>query len=140
MKELTFDRFSVVVPDDWEEIATQLGQAGLPPTFARDGGVGALQVLVSASPNLLVTDLRRMMSEFAARNDLIMRGAVTEERGRITLIGANFRQGPSVLRIWYLTDGTLLGRATYSCTTSDLDSELSECEGIVRSLRFAALE
>ena len=60
----------------------------------------------------------------------------TEEEGELRVAARSYQWGDVFLRVWYVSDGRNIAFVTYNCDWGEQESELADCEGIVRSIRF----
>jgi hypothetical protein len=141
MQQIIADSFAVQVPNGWNDI-TETVESDCPPfTLARSDGVGALQFSIATyksgpHPNPQSIDIHELLDDFGRSRDLGMPTAVLSEAGPPMVAAGNFVLGSDSVRVWYLSDGRNFAFITYTSSSIDFGLELSDCEGIVRSLEF----
>jgi hypothetical protein len=133
--------FSVRVPGDWCDITGDL-EADSPVTLALPDGIGALQFssaryVSGAVPDPTSETLGDLLSDFAVAQALGQPCELTREDGPHRLAAATFSQPDAMVRVWYVSDGRNLAKATYTCLGTSLQGdELRDCEMIVRSITW----
>ncbi len=141
MPRLQFDLFTVNAPDGWQDISQSVDATNRPSTLARVNGVGALQFSVGLYlsgdiPNPSPQDLLTMVEYFAKARKLGKPLNVILESKPIRLAAASYSWGGAFLRIWQISDGHNFALVTYTCEAKHGESELPDCEAIVRSTVF----
>jgi hypothetical protein len=130
----------------WADVTADLGSEDNPPwTLARqsDTACGALQFSVALYRRGPVPDptpgfLAELLRDFAAKSGLGPASDEVVESVPIRLAGATFRDEECMIRGWYVSDGRSFAKITYTVGIgNDFASELSDCEQMVRSIRFA---
>jgi hypothetical protein len=136
-----YESFSLTVSGDWCDITGDL-EPGSAITLALPDGVGALQwsaarYVGGVLPGVTSVDLEQLLAEFAIAQGLGRAREPTRENGPRALAAATFSQSDAMVRVWYLSDGRNVAKATYTCLGSALQNEeLRDCEAIVRSIRW----
>ena len=125
----------------WLDTTHELDVPNPPWTFTRPDGVGAFQFSVSRYvsgplPNPSASVLLSMLREFAVSRELGEPANIVTEDGDLRLAGASFRTGDDFIRVWYVSDGYSFAKITYTCACGVEQAELSDCEQMVRTLRF----
>ena len=135
-------RFLLPPQPSWSDVTSELADEGAPLTLSKADGVGALQVseaeyVSGRTPDTDSYKLLSMLREFGARAALGQAGDLHVEAGPPIVAAASFT-GDAFVRVWYLSDGTNIALATYTCPLENAghNAELAECEGIVRTVRF----
>lgn len=113
----------------------------VPWTFAKSDGVGAFQVAVAtylsgSVPNPNGADLKAMIVDFATSRRLGEAREFVVENGRLALASATFLHEGDFIRVWYVSDGRNFAKATYLCVSGREVAELTECESMIRTLKF----
>lgn len=138
-----FANVALDLPDGWCDITDNLGGA-VPPTLAREEGVGSLQFSVGlyregVAPHFTKVTLTEMLQEFCRARGLRLRGEIQVWDGRSTCVYADCEQDGDLVRIYYASNGLDVALVTYRRAASDSDvRELAEADSIVRSISFAA--
>ena len=141
MPRLSFDGFSILAPDGWEEITESNGGNPSPLTIAKRDGVGALQFSTALyeegrQPDPTPDDLLGMVMEFTESRGWGQPNGKTTAQEPIRLGAGSIRDQDWFIRLWYVSDGWNVGFVTYTCEWGQQARELEECEAIVRTIRF----
>ncbi len=142
-RRLTIGPLTVETPPGWSDITSELDDPDAPPTLGRAGGEGALQFSVvlhgRGSPrNPGTRELLEMSINYGEDEELGKPRDPVEEEGPLRLGAVGFRTAEQSIRIWHVSDGRNFACVCYTGPRSGHEAELRECEGIVRSLRFAS--
>jgi hypothetical protein len=128
-KKLNYGSFSVLVPEEWDDMTKPLGDPSAPTTVAnaRSGG-GAFQFLSAIyksgkSPNISVNDLRSMLDEFVLTHGLDQFQERIERSDPMGLVGGEGRSGEDYIAVWYASDGKSVVLITYVCNWEDRANE-----------------
>lgn len=130
--------FSLDLPREWQDTSEETG----PFTLSKPEGVGALQFSVAIhhtgpKPNPDMGTLSTLLSEFAEAQSLGEPSQPFQQLGEIAMVGSSYHPDKDTLvRAWYLSDGANFAKATYVCDSSNIGSELTESESIVKSFQF----
>jgi len=133
--------FTIERADGWFDITDELEVPDPPWTLSRPEGVGAVQFSVAryergavpnASPNVLLS----LLLDFASSHELGEPSDIVTEAGDLRIAAGNFRTADSFIRAWYISDGRSFALITYTCASGQQQAELSDCEHMVRTLRF----
>lgn len=133
--------FTIRRSEGWCDITAEVDAADPPWTLAKPDGVGAFQLSIALYksgriPNPTPQDLLSLLRDFASSRQLGEPTGVAVEDGYLRLAAASFRWGNDFLRVWYVSDGQSLAKATYTCADGGEHSELPDCEHMVRTLKF----
>ncbi len=134
----------MTAPGSWEDVTGSIQTENCPITLARHDGVGAFQISSALyksgrTPNASHDDLVAMLGDFAIARRL---GQGTDEErfnGQAFGVAKSYHEGTDLIRVWYVSDSRNFLLITYVCDWSMRDRELSDCEQIVRSIRFDSL-
>lgn len=164
MKRLETPTFAASVPDDWDDLTSELEDETAPPALGRADGPGALQVSVAlyqsgGYPNATEATVVELLDDFVGRQPATAQDRVRESTP-LRLAAATFHLDPKpkakpkkrsrrkpeaveepppppqFLRVWYLSDGGSFAFATYTCDLGEEGADLPDCERVVRSLTF----
>ena len=131
-------QFSLDLPVGWMDTTEEPE----PFTLSKAEGVGALQFSVAIYsagqvPGPTTGELSNLLSEFAKTHGLGEPSEHFKEGGQISLAAAAFHPDQDTfVRAWYLSDGFGIAKITYVCHSSNVSTEISEAELIVRSFQF----
>jgi hypothetical protein len=133
--------FTVECAGGWRDVTRELEVTDPPWTLARPDGVGVFQFSVAhyqrgAVPNASSDVLLSLLRDFASSHELGEPTDVAAEAGELRIAAGSFRQRDSFIRAWYISDGRSFARITYTCAFGRQQAELSECEQMVRTVRF----
>lgn len=134
---LTFE-----LPHGWEEITQDLPQ-GAPPSLARQGGVGAIQLSFAKyrdgdRPNVTIAVLRELLDDFFCRNRMPYDNVAECEQRMMSVRGASTSDSGFVLAR-YFSNGEDVALATYVCMEapgSEMLEDLKGVETIMNSMEF----
>ena len=133
--------FTVRFSDGWGDITDEVESIDPPWTLAKLDGVGALQFSVATyndgqapdpSPEILLSMLR----DFASSHGLGDLGDIVTEQAELRIAAASFRLGDDFIRVWYASDGRNFAKATYTCVWGVHQTELPDCERMIKTLRM----
>ena len=132
------DGFSLEIPRGWEDL-TEKGRG--PITFGRAEGAGVLQLSAGIYrsgrlPEVSLTDLQEMLSDFSAKRQLGTGSDIRVREEPLRSIGMSFSAQGRFVRVWYVSDGVSVALVTYNCRLAEEGEEVAECESIVDSIRF----
>ena len=88
------------------------------------------------TPKITINELRNLLTNFAQSRELGQWYDFIFQENPLLLIAANFSFADRFLRVWYCSDGQSLVLVTYNCDKGHQDTELADCENIVRSIKF----
>jgi hypothetical protein len=133
--------FAIDCREGWCDITDEVEVADAPWTFAKSDGVGAFQFSVGTYmsgriPNPTPESLLSLLRDFAISHELGEPADVVTEASELRIAAGSFRQRDSFIRAWYISDGRSFARITYTCAFGQQQAELSDCEQMVRTLRF----
>jgi hypothetical protein len=133
--------FTIKCNDGWCDITNDVEAADPPWTLAKPDGVGAFQFSVAtyksgSVPNPSPQVLFSMLCDFASSRELGEPAEVVTEDGELRIAAGSFRWGEDFLRVWYVSDGYSFAKVTYTCSWGAQQSELPDCEQMLRTLRF----
>ena len=133
--------FTIESADGWFDITDELEVPDPPWTLSRPEGVGAFQFSVGTYksgriPNPTPESLLSLLRDFAISRELGEPADIVTEAGELRIAAGSFRQRDSFIRAWYISDGRSFARITYTCAFGQQQAELSDCEQMVRTLRF----
>ena len=133
--------FAIDCCEGWCDITDEVEVADAPWTLAKPDGVGAFQFSVATYksgriPNPTPESLLSLLRDFAISHELGEPADIVTEAGELRIAAGSFRQGDSFIRAWYISDGHSFARITYTCAFGQQQAELSDCEQMVRTLRF----
>jgi len=139
-KRFVFTGFSVAALPKWRDQSGQFGKDG-PFTLVKSSKSGALQFSLGQFrhgpiPNPTAVDLLRMAKDFCLAKTL---GPTFDEFTEVSvpvIAGLSVRSHSDFIRVWYISDGKSFLLATYLHEWGKHIYELSECEKIIRSVRF----
>lgn len=133
--------FTIKCAEGWCDVTHELEAPDPPWTLARTDGVGAFQFsiahyqrgrIASPSPEILLSLLR----DFAHSHEFGEPTDIVTEAGELRIAAGSFRQADNFIRTWYISDGRNFAKITYTCAFDQQRAELSDCEQMVRTLRF----
>lgn len=135
---------SIDLKDGWVETTHDLEGEDPPITLERQAGsgCGAFQFSIGLYkggrlPFVTVDDLTEMLLEFAEGHEL---GEATDTHSEIQplpLAAATFHTTGDMVRVWYVSDGASVVKATYlAAITDNYGSELADCEQMIRAMSF----
>ena len=139
------ETFSVVLPEDWEDITEDLGDPEAPLTLAAgESGVGILQISDDIDhegelSHITTAELGRLLEEFAEYQRYEPKSDRQIYPGDISLVGQSFQSEGDFVRVWYASDGKTTLLVTYICEWPQKDVEDAAREVIARSIRFKGL-
>jgi hypothetical protein len=140
---LSFPGFHVQTSDDWRDVTDSLDAPNKPFTLAKPDGVGAMQFSPALyrggrRPAPSKEDLLSLALDMGQR--LGLGDALETNTFQNSLVGAaaSYHSAGGFVRIWYLSDGENIMFATYACDWDCREEEISECEEIIKSLKFVA--
>jgi len=107
-----FPGFAMLLSPSWCDITEDLPD-GSPLTIARPDGMGALQFSVA-----------RWI------------GGPEPRPSAADLAAATFTQDTATVRAWYISREGSFAKVTYACEGHPVESELLDCEQMVRSVTF----
>jgi hypothetical protein len=142
----TFGGLSLETPSGWINKSDILGQSDMPFTLSKsETGIGALQFSPAIyksgkCPHFSTVQLSNLLREFAAKKHLGDAFDFVSADEPIKLAAATFSWDEYNVRVWYCSDSFNLVLITYTWLAKLSSEELSECEAIVRSLRFITTE
>jgi len=140
----TYEGFSLCLPEEWYDITESLDDPGMPITFARPDGVGALQLSAAIyrsgeDPRIETSDLEDLVDERARRRgwgEPFDHSSFTEDEIRFAAASLHSELSDVYSRLWYVSNGRSVLLVTYTCDWTVRHEEASDVDGIVRSLRF----
>lgn len=132
---------SISCNDGWCDITADVEAADPPWTLAKPDGVGALQFSAGiyesgTVPNPTQEELLWLLHSFANSLNLGNPVDLIAEDAELRLAAGSFRYGEDFLRVWYVTNGRSVAQVTYLCSWGGQDSELPDCEQMIRTLKF----
>ncbi|WP_224367707.1 hypothetical protein [Hyalangium versicolor] len=143
-RQIRLGSVQVTVPEDWTDITDEVESPDKPYTLAdSEDGVGALQFSVGLYksgpiPNPTRADLRDMVLKFGEARELgDALDDATFETDSLVGAGMSYHAGENFVRVWNVSDKKNFALVTYVCQWGKQEQELSLCEDIVQSLRFA---
>jgi hypothetical protein len=133
--------FTIECADGWFDITDELEVPDPPWTLSRPEGVGVFQFSVAryergAVPNASPDVLLSLLRDFASSHELGEPSDIVTEAGDLRIAAGSFRTADSFIRAWYISDGRSFALITYTCASGQQQAELSDCEQMVRTLRF----
>ena len=133
--------FAIDFCEGWFDITDDVEVADAPWTLAKPDGFGAFQFSIATYksgriPNPTPEGLLSLLRDFAISHELGELADVVTEASELRIVAGSFRQGDSFIRAWYISDGRSFARITYTCAFGQQQAELSDCEQMVRTLRF----
>ena len=110
-------------------------------TLAKPDGVGALQfspALYESGPlpSPSSADLRSLALQFGESRGLGEPFDLGQFESRVSGAGASYCSEGDLVRVWYVSDGRNIMLVTYVCDWEDRDREMSECEEMLKTIRF----
>jgi hypothetical protein len=141
-KHLDLGPFGLLAGDEWEDITDSLSDPNAPFTLARPArGVGALQFSPAVHrsgpvPSPSVEDLEALLARFAVRHGFGEQIDIAHFSHTVYGVGASFRSGDDLVRVWYVSDGKNIMLITYICEWSDRLHETGVCDEMVKSITF----
>jgi len=135
--------FSIQSSDGWYDITDTIDAFNVPYTLAREDGNGAFQISAGiyksgSKPSLNSEVLFSMLISFAESVQFGAPFDIQTEEAPLQLAAASFEQNIDFLRIWYVSDGCSFAKATYVSGINHPRNEVSDCEVMVRTLKFNA--
>ena len=126
----------------WFDVTHELDVPNPPWTFSKLDGVGAFQFSIAtykrgAVPSPSASVLLSLLREFAVLHELGEPADIITEESDLRLAAASFQSGGNFMRVWYVSDGYSFAKVTYTCACGVEQAELSDCEQMVRTLRFS---
>lgn len=133
--------FTIKFSEGWCDTTDEVEAADPPWTLTKPDGVGAFQLSIATYkggrvPNPSSQVLFSMLRDFASSRNLGEPVEVVTEDGELRIAAGSFRFGDDFLRVWYVSDGYSFAKVTYTCSWGAQQSELPDCEQMVRTLRF----
>jgi hypothetical protein len=135
-------RFLLPPNSPWSEVTAELADDDAPLTLAKSDGIGVLQIAEAkydsgSLPESNAQTLDSMLRDFGESAALGQARDMHVEAGPPIVAAASFL-GDAFVRVWYLSDGTNIALATYTCALENAvgNREVPECETIVRAVRF----
>jgi hypothetical protein len=131
----------ITTPNDWLDVTQKVEERNPPFTLARPDGVGAIQFSIAEYhsgrvPKITLDGLRQFLTDFAQSRELGPGYGFASQENILSLAAASFDFEDRFLRVWYCSDGQNVVLVTYNCERGQQQAELSDCESIVRSLKF----
>lgn len=147
MNRLELDGFSAIVPEGWisvldEGTFTEGAVAEQPTRFARPRSAGELLVtkerfLPDEQPGADADELEALAREWGMRRGIDEPLAVTREvREGQARASATYRIGGELIEVWFISDGSVLLKATYVCPWAARDKDRAAREALIGSLRI----
>jgi hypothetical protein len=135
---------SIDLKDGWAETTHNVDGENRPFTLARqaENACGAFQFSIALYkggrlPFVAAEDLLELLLDFAESHEL---GEPTDKYAQdqpLPLAAATFRTAGDIVRVWYVSDGASVVKATYlAAATDDHASELADCEQMIRTISF----
>lgn len=136
-------KLQITTPAEWLDVTNEIGEANPPFTLAKQDGVGVIQFSVAEYlsgklPNVTRDVLNELLVDFAQSRELGQGYAFASQPKQPLFTAASFNFENRFLRVWYCSDGQSIVLVTYNCQEGLQKIELSDCESIVHSLKFAA--
>ncbi|HWX21028.1 MAG TPA: hypothetical protein VN578_14100 [Candidatus Binatia bacterium] len=133
--------FTIRRSDGWCDITDEIEAANPPWTQAKLDGVGAFQFSVALYKSGRIPDppsqlLLSMLRDFASSRELGEAADIVVEDGELRIAAASFTPGDEFIRVWYASDGRNFAKVTYTCARGAQQTELPDCERMIRTLRF----
>jgi hypothetical protein len=133
--------FTLQQQSGWQDVTHEVDVPNPPWTFIKPDGVGAFQFSIGTYvrgpvPNPSASVLLSLLHELAVSYELGQPTDVVTEGSELRLAAASFQHGGNFMRVWYVSDGYSFAKITYTCACGFEQAELSDCEQMVRSLRF----
>jgi hypothetical protein len=131
----------IAAPPGWLDVTNETGEVNAPFTLARSDGVGAIQFSTAEYksgrlPMITGDSLQELMEDFVRLHE-VGRGFAAQSRTQPLLSYAqSFEVGSKFLRVWYCSNGRDVALVTYVCERGAEQTELPDCETIVRNLEF----
>ncbi len=136
---------TVSAPEGWIDTTEDVETENAPFTLAKkDDGIGALQFSFALyrggqEPNIDITKLEEMLNDFASEKGLGQSFDKQIFESRLCIVASSYHTGSDLVRVWYCSDKRNVALATFVCDWEMRNIEVNECEGIVRSVQFAAV-
>lgn len=139
---LDFHGLEFELPSDWQDVTDDL-TGGAPPTLAKPDGVGAMQLSIARYrggevPNVDFAGLQGLLEDFCRRHGLDCHPQA-DRHGNIQVVKTHSVVDSNLVSVWYVSNGMDVVLATYVSEqggSDETDSELTEAEAIIGSLRF----
>jgi hypothetical protein len=133
--------FAIHCCEGWCDITDDVEVTDAPWTLAKPDGVGAFQFSIATYKSGRIPDptpesLQFLLRDFAISHELGEPADIVTEAGELRIAAGSFLQGDSFIRAWYISDGRSFARVTYISAFGQQQAELSDCERMVRTLRF----
>ncbi len=137
--------FSIQAAPGWCDITDTIDASNVPYTLALEDGIGAFQISAGIyrkgpKPNPSAQLLLSMLLKFATAAKLGVSFDVRLEdsplNSPLKLAAASFEQNNGFVRVWYVSDGYSFAQVTYVSDINPPQKEVSDCEIMVRTLRF----
>jgi hypothetical protein len=131
----------IAAPPGWLDVTNEIGEVKAPFTLARSDGVGAIQFSIAEYksgrlPRITVYSLQELMEDFVRLHEVGRRAAVESRTEPLLCYAESFEVGSQFLRVWYCSNGRDVAFVTYVCERGAKQTELPDCEIIVRNLEF----
>jgi hypothetical protein len=135
---------SIDLRDGWAETTHDLPGDDAPFTLARqaEDACGAFQFSIALYkggrlPCAKGADLLQLLLDFAASRELGEAADVVAQDEPLPLAAATFSTTGDTVRVWYVSDGASVVKATYlAADDDDYASELTDCEQMIRTISF----
>lgn len=141
-KKYIWGELVVETPEYWCDTTKELRTPNPPYTLTKCAdGVGALQFSPAfyksgKIPNVTLASLSQLLSDFAVQKKLGIPFEKVQLKNGLLVSAASYHQGADFIRVWYVSDGLSFVLATYICDWEMRFEEASECEKIVRNIKF----
>jgi hypothetical protein len=131
----------ITTPADWLDVTTEIEESTPPLSLAKPNGVGAIQFTMAEfrggkPPGITLDTLSDLLADFAQSRKFGRGFASTRQDEPLLTVAASFDIAGRFWRVWYCSNGQSVALVTYNCGNNQQQAELSDCENIVRSLKF----
>lgn len=136
---------TLMLPPGWLDITHELPE-GSPPTFAKEDGVGVIQVSVAKynsglRPRIDKRAVREILEEFGAKHDLGAPRETTQGNGQEgnQFVAGDFLRSDERISAWFVTNGKDMALVTYVTREPNdpaVPQELDDASAVVAALEF----
>lgn len=131
----------ISTPSNWFDITDDIETQNPPFTLARPDGVGAIQFSTAEyrsgkAPNITINDLHKLLEDFSASRKLGEGYDFASQSRALLIVASSYSFEDAFLRVWYASDGQNVALVTYNCRKGQEQTELTDCEEIILSLKF----
>jgi hypothetical protein len=125
----------------WLDITHEIKAVNVPFTLAKNDGVGALQFSTATYqsgklPKITINTLRALLRDFALSREFGKGVDLDIREGPVMTCAQSYYPGMQFVRVWYCSNGIDVALVTYTCEKGLEQTELLDCEKMLRDLGF----